>query len=157
MHSAIAEFIFHYGYWAVAASIALESMGLPVPGETTLIGFCGAPWTVATYMIAGHGTPDQAPGRLFGLGIRGRRAKGATFGRHPSLPKAAISGLRRAPSRARLVSSKLADRQRRRLRPRPARQQAPARPHSAVSRRAPPMVRPPRVTQRKPTTVASLA
>ena len=33
--------------------------------ETTLIGFCGAPWTVATYMIAGHGTSDQAPARLF--------------------------------------------------------------------------------------------
>lgn len=33
--------------------------------ETTLIGFCGAPWTVATYMIAGHGTPDQGPARLF--------------------------------------------------------------------------------------------
>jgi len=36
-----------------------------LPEETTLIGFCGAPWTVATYMIAGHGTPDQAPARLF--------------------------------------------------------------------------------------------
>ncbi|MFP1630575.1 uroporphyrinogen decarboxylase [Zhengella sp. ZM62] len=36
-----------------------------LPNETTLLGFCGAPWTVATYMIAGHGTPDQAPGRLF--------------------------------------------------------------------------------------------
>src|SRR5690606_2396944 len=34
------------------------------PG-TALLGFCGAPWTVATYMIAGHGTPDQAPARLF--------------------------------------------------------------------------------------------
>ena len=33
--------------------------------ETTLIGFCGAPWTVASYMIAGRGTPDQAPARLF--------------------------------------------------------------------------------------------
>jgi uroporphyrinogen decarboxylase len=30
-----------------------------------LLGFCGAPWTVATYMIAGRGTPDQAPARLF--------------------------------------------------------------------------------------------
>jgi len=32
--------------------------------ETALIGFCGAPWTVATYMIAGHGTPDQKPARF---------------------------------------------------------------------------------------------
>lgn len=38
-----------------------------LPSETTLIGFCGAPWTVATYMIAGHGTPDQAPARIFGF------------------------------------------------------------------------------------------
>ncbi len=37
-----------------------------LPDETTLLGFCGAPWTIATYMIAGHGTPDQAPARLFG-------------------------------------------------------------------------------------------
>jgi uroporphyrinogen decarboxylase len=33
--------------------------------QKTLIGFCGAPWTVATYMIAGQGTSDQAPARLF--------------------------------------------------------------------------------------------
>ena len=33
--------------------------------KITLLGFCGAPWTVATYMIAGQGTPDQAPARLF--------------------------------------------------------------------------------------------
>jgi uroporphyrinogen decarboxylase len=32
---------------------------------TALLGFCGAPWTVASYMIAGHGTPDQAPARMF--------------------------------------------------------------------------------------------
>lgn len=36
-----------------------------LPEETALLGFCGAPWTVATYMIAGKGTPDQAPARLF--------------------------------------------------------------------------------------------
>ena len=35
------------------------------PG-VALLGFCGAPWTVATYMIAGRGTADQAPARLFG-------------------------------------------------------------------------------------------
>jgi uroporphyrinogen decarboxylase len=32
---------------------------------TALLGFCGAPWTVATYMIAGRGTADQLPARLF--------------------------------------------------------------------------------------------
>ena len=36
-----------------------------LPRETTLIGFAGAPWTVATYMIAGRGTPDQAPAHAF--------------------------------------------------------------------------------------------
>ncbi|MGF1500200.1 MAG: uroporphyrinogen decarboxylase [Paracoccaceae bacterium] len=36
-----------------------------LPAETTLIGFAGAPWTVATYMVAGRGTPDQAPARTW--------------------------------------------------------------------------------------------
>jgi uroporphyrinogen decarboxylase len=33
--------------------------------DVALLGFCGAPWTVATYMVAGRGTPDQAPARSF--------------------------------------------------------------------------------------------
>ena len=36
-----------------------------LPSSVALLGFCGAPWTVATYMIAGCGTPDQSPARLF--------------------------------------------------------------------------------------------
>jgi uroporphyrinogen decarboxylase len=44
---------------------ALRGVRRALPAETSLIGFCGAPWTLATYMIAGHGTPDQAPARMF--------------------------------------------------------------------------------------------
>jgi uroporphyrinogen decarboxylase len=53
-----------------AALLALiyETIGrvkTELPPAVTFLGFCGAPWTVATYMVAGHGTPDQAPARLF--------------------------------------------------------------------------------------------
>ncbi|WP_306047135.1 uroporphyrinogen decarboxylase [Nioella sp. MMSF_3534] len=44
-----------------------------LPSETTLIGFAGAPWTVATYMIAGRGTPDQGPAHAL------RESDNATF------------------------------------------------------------------------------
>ncbi len=39
----------------------LRILARALPRETALIGFAGAPWTVATYMIAGRGTPDQGP------------------------------------------------------------------------------------------------
>jgi uroporphyrinogen decarboxylase len=38
-----------------------------LPPDKTLIGFCGSPWTVATYMIGGRGSSDQAAARLFAL------------------------------------------------------------------------------------------
>lgn len=44
---------------------AVRRIRAALPAETPLIGFAGAPWTLATYMIAGRGTPDQAPAKLF--------------------------------------------------------------------------------------------
>ncbi|MCP3472094.1 uroporphyrinogen decarboxylase [Bradyrhizobium sp. CCGUVB1N3] len=43
---------------------ALRIVRRALDPNTALIGFCGAPWTVATYMVAGQGTPDQAPARM---------------------------------------------------------------------------------------------
>jgi len=43
---------------------ALRIVRGELDSKIALIGFCGAPWTVATYMVAGQGTPDQAPARL---------------------------------------------------------------------------------------------
>lgn len=34
-----------------------------LPSETTFLGFIGSPWTVATYMVAGQGSKDQAASR----------------------------------------------------------------------------------------------
>ena len=42
---------------------AVERIRAGLPEETTLLGFCGAPWTVATYMVGGRGSPDQAATR----------------------------------------------------------------------------------------------
>lgn len=36
-----------------------------LPSETTLIGFAGAPWTVATYMVGGRGSPDQGAAKAW--------------------------------------------------------------------------------------------
>jgi uroporphyrinogen decarboxylase len=43
---------------------ALRRVRRELDAKTALIGFCGAPWTVATYLVAGQGTPDQAPARM---------------------------------------------------------------------------------------------
>lgn len=44
---------------------AVELIRAALPAETALIGFCGAPWTVATYVVGGQGSQDQAAARLW--------------------------------------------------------------------------------------------
>lgn len=42
---------------------AMKLVRAALPRDVALIGFCGAPWTVATYLIAGQGTADQGPAK----------------------------------------------------------------------------------------------
>jgi uroporphyrinogen decarboxylase len=42
---------------------ALNRVRDSLPANVTLIGFCGAPWTVASYLMAGRGTHDQGPAK----------------------------------------------------------------------------------------------
>ena len=41
----------------------IERVRADLDGEKALLGFCGAPWTVATYMIAGRGKEEQLAAR----------------------------------------------------------------------------------------------
>lgn len=43
----------------------LERVSAELPSSIPVIGFCGAPWTVATYMVQGGGSRDQAEARLW--------------------------------------------------------------------------------------------
>jgi uroporphyrinogen decarboxylase len=60
---AIDPSLFHVNLKPVYETVA--QVRAKLDQDRALLGFCGAPWTVATYMIAGKGTPDQAPARLF--------------------------------------------------------------------------------------------
>jgi len=44
-------------------SETLSRVKAELPEETALIGFCGSPWTVATYMIEGGGSKDRFEAR----------------------------------------------------------------------------------------------
>jgi uroporphyrinogen decarboxylase len=43
----------------------VEKVSADLPETTTFLGFAGSPWTVATYMIAGHGSRDQGEARRY--------------------------------------------------------------------------------------------
>lgn len=55
--------------WAVRLAPVYEAVSRVRSGldaKTTLIGFAGAPWTLATYLAEGKGSPDQRSAKLWG-------------------------------------------------------------------------------------------
>lgn len=43
----------------------VRQVAATLPPKTTFLGFAGSPWTVATYMVAGQGSKEQAETRRF--------------------------------------------------------------------------------------------
>ena len=48
----------------------VRGVAAALPAQTTFLGFAGSPWTVATYMIAGKGSREQAEARRMAYGDR---------------------------------------------------------------------------------------
>lgn len=72
----LTDLVLSYGYWMVAVVIALESMGLPVPGETTLIAasvYAGNTHRLSISLVLLAGMAGAIVGDNFGYWI-GRRA-----------------------------------------------------------------------------------
>jgi uroporphyrinogen decarboxylase len=46
----------------------VERVAAELPPHTTFLGFAGSPWTVATYMVAGQGSKEQAAARRLAYG-----------------------------------------------------------------------------------------
>jgi len=62
-------FIRERDHWAETLAPAYETLKRVRQGlgpETTLIGFAGAPWTLATYLAAGRGRDEQKAAKLWG-------------------------------------------------------------------------------------------
>jgi uroporphyrinogen decarboxylase len=60
----------HLGPVCETIERVVEGLG----ASQAMIGFCGAPWTVATYMIGGRGSADQGAARRFALSRPGDMA-----------------------------------------------------------------------------------
>ena len=75
-HGEFASLVETYGYWAVGGLVALESMGLPVPGETVLIGtaiLAGTTHDLNVFVLVGAAAAGAIVGDNVGFWI-GREA-----------------------------------------------------------------------------------
>lgn len=68
----------------------VEKVSAALPSGTALLGFAGSPWTVATYMVAGRGSKEQAEARRLAYRDPGRFA--AIVDRVAEMTTAYLSG-----------------------------------------------------------------
>jgi membrane protein DedA with SNARE-associated domain len=91
----VANLISTYGYWAIAGAIALESMGLPLPGEATLIAaavLAGATHDLSIWFVVGTAAAGTAGGASLGYWI-GREVGlrlAVRYGRYTGLTEARL-------------------------------------------------------------------
>jgi len=64
----IQEIAKHYGYWAVFLGIALESLGIPIPGETITIvgGFLAGSGELDYWLVLGTASIGAVLGSSIG-------------------------------------------------------------------------------------------
>ena len=71
-HGTLPHLLLTYGYWAIAAVVALESTGVPVPGETTLILaaiIAGTSHALNIWMVIAAAATGAVMGDNFGFWI----------------------------------------------------------------------------------------
>lgn len=67
--SSVSELSRDSTHWQAMMSPVYEAISMvrgQLSSEKALIGFAGGPWTLATYLAQGHGSPDQRAAKLWG-------------------------------------------------------------------------------------------
>jgi membrane protein DedA with SNARE-associated domain len=71
-HAQIEQLIHAYGLWVVFAAVMAESMGVPIPGETTLVAaglYAGSTHQINPYLLVGVATAGAVVGDNIGFAI----------------------------------------------------------------------------------------
>ena len=90
------------GAWSSRTIRPPAASAAALPPETSFLGFAGSPWTVATYMVAGQGSKDQAAARRMGKGSGVTRQVPAEFREALELWRSGlVLSWRRAPNKTR--------------------------------------------------------
>jgi membrane protein DedA with SNARE-associated domain len=94
-HEALQNLVSMHGYWVIALVVGLESMGVPLPGETILVLaaiYAAADPTMNIWLVIGAAAVGSTIGDNLGYWIGKRYAYGllVRYGRHIGMPAARI-------------------------------------------------------------------